>query len=315
MDSKKIWKIEAQDRLFSFFNALQKRANLVPITHIDSYVDSGKPATFLKHDVHGMSLSSLLKFAQKEREEGIQGSFFFMFPDHPLTAKHYSFSDQIEVMKSLVQLGHEVGIHIDPFFLVHKFQKPLSYTLQSFLAKLREHGITIHCGNTHGNSKFKGKDNNGYGTSFDFFEEIGRQPDYPVLRNVDSAIAEILRCNRTSLSELSISYWADMPLWSKKKQFVATNFISDNNLKKNSSFDITMHAETLRGYRVTSCQPPGSRNLAHQGKTIPVSPSYAVSDIKVGSYALKFHSHDLNNLFSNVGGLPNLLLVHPEHYC
>lgn len=307
--------LRIQERLFKLFSIIQEHNQVVPITAIDKYIELGKPATFLKHDVHGLHLQALISFAKTESNVGVFGSYFFMFPNHPRTVKYYSYSEQINAMKSIANLGHEIGIHIDPFFLIHRFEEHLPKLLDEFVNELRAYGLNIDCGNIHGNSAFKGKDKNGFGTSFDFFEEIARQPDYPTLKDVDINISQLIKQNRMKVSDIGLRYWADMPPWSQKYGFVVTNFITDNLLAKNSKMLVTIQPDVSKGYKLSDYQPPGSRTQCKPREFTLFSQSVRDVVVSPGTFPFQFYGSDLENVLHKLSRLPNTLLIHPEHYC
>lgn len=290
-------------------------ARFAHLTDIDRFVAARQAGIFLKHDVHDLDPDGLVAFARREAELGIAGSYFFMPPDHPRTRKAYGFADQIRAMKAVEACGHELGLHIDPYFLIAEENRPLKAVLTDMLARFAEHGVTFRIGNMHGNSRHRHPDLDGYGTSFDLFDEVGRQQDYPELSRVPPESAEIIRANRTRLAELGFTHWADMPVWSAANGFVATNFLTDNRFGKDGTFELILDERTRGAYLISDVQLPGSRNRA-QGDTV------AVEETPAGGHAGPVHERitltdgALADRFGKAGPImPLLVLLHPEFYC
>jgi hypothetical protein len=123
-----------RERLFALFDvAKQSGAQFSPISLVNEHVVNRRAAIFLKHDVHGLSLPELIRFARNESKRNIFGTYLFMTPDYPLTQPHYSFEEQCEAMQRIGELGHEVGLHIDPFFLIQSHHSPLGQILSDII--------------------------------------------------------------------------------------------------------------------------------------------------------------------------------------
>lgn len=268
----------------------------------------------LKHDIHDLDLQRLVEFASEEVAQGIVGSYYFMAPGHPLTARSYSPAEQIEAMLRIHALGHEVGLHVDPLFLIDWKKRPLRELMDEMVAQFRSHGLEIVSGNMHGNSQFKGLDRNGYGTSFDLFEEIARQPDYPELRDVDPAVADDIRRHRMRLSEIGLTHWADMPLYSRRFGYVVTQFVTDNQLAKKGSFEVRIDPEAVGQYKLADRQPPGSRSRSVARETIALAKSPPAPHLAAGSHHLALDDEALEDAFVALSAHPTLILIHPQHY-
>lgn len=305
-----------QKRLFELFHSIiSAKCLIAPVGAVDEKIDRRTSAFFLKHDVHDLSLDNLLDFAREEINLGVRATYLFMPRNHPRTQKAYTYDEQIRAMHQIKDMGHELGLHIDPYFQMHQKNAVLEKVLDDIMADFRRNGIELKVGNMHGNSQFKHSDVNGFGTSFDLFEEIGRQPDFPALDAVPAQSAEIIRENRVSLVESGFSHWADMPMWSAGLGFVGTNFLSDNNLGKKGSLEIVMREATTNCYYISKSQPPGSRNLAEGGKTIFTHECGQKVDSNI-SQSFEFFGEDLTNLLSAATDVqPLLMLIHPEFYC
>jgi len=305
-------------RLFHLFElALESGQNFSPISMIDYHLEKKQIPIFLKHDVHDLCLDKLICFAKQESDLGIYGTYFFMIPNHPRTLRAYEFSRQLKCMHTLQDLGHEIGLHLDPFFLIHDTNKCLAEALYDVLTTFRQNDIEFKIGNMHGHVGFQYKDTNGYGTSFDLFDELGRQPDFPALKNVNNKVAEIIRKNRVKLSDFGIDIWADMPLWSKKHGFVATNFLSDNALGKTNKIRVVTRSQTDMQYYVSKSKPPGSITLPTEG--VIISPQICADNLGFtlnNDEQILWGAQLIDELFSNALSIsPLLILLHPEFYC
>lgn len=299
--------------LFDVLDGLLVRQTLLlPVSRIDEAITNRRAAWFLKHDVHGLHLPALVAFALEEARRGIAGTYLFMAPHHELTAPYYSFSDQVAAMHAIQEMGHELGLHLDPYYLMHRFQQPLREVLQSILSAFEAEAIQLRIGNMHGNSRFKRPDRNAYGTAFDLFEEIGRQQDFPELNDVPRETADLIRENRVRLRDWGITHWVDMPVWSSKRGFVVTNFVSDNLLGKKNTVEVLV-AKDPDYYKLADHQPPGSRSLSAVRELCAVDPTPTTGVCESGN--LPPGSDELRRAVSYLSGRPTLLLVHPQLYC
>ena len=161
LDIKKDFKEYNYKKLFSIFKYLVKNGTeFAAVSEIDKYLKNGQSLWFIKHDIHGMNLDTLINMAKAEKAIGLRGSYFFMAPNHPLTISHYSFEEQIYAMKTIKDIGHEIGLHVDPYFLIHWLDLNLAGVFDHILSEFDAHNITFNVGNIHGNSRFKNPDLN-----------------------------------------------------------------------------------------------------------------------------------------------------------
>lgn len=305
-----------QDALFDLLERWARSgARFARLTDVDRHVAEGEAAIFLKHDVHDLDVDRLAAFAERQARLGILGTYFFMPPEHPRTRKAYGFADQLRAMKAVAASGHELGLHIDPYFLIAKENRSLDALLADMLALFSRHGITFRVGNMHGNSAHRHPDRDGYGTSFDLFDEVARQQDYPELARVPPESAAIIRANRTSLVRHGFTHWADMPVWSARHGFVATNFLTDNRFGKDGTYELILDGQTRGAYLLSPVQGPGSRNRS-EGAAV------ALRDIQPEECAAPVHERIAlvdGTLAARFGEarriMPLLVLLHPEFYC
>lgn len=311
----KVEKNPAMKRLFYLFKlAKRKRAKFARICDMNSFVRSGKPALFIKHDIHASPLNAVVKFAKRETKKGIRGSYFFMPPGHPITKKAYSVDEQLKAMKDIQDQGHEVGLHIDPHYLIHHFEGSLQSILEDALRLIRSKGIEIKTGNMHGHTGFKGLDENGYGTSVDFFEEIERQPDFPDLKDVEPDISELIRKHRTSLESLGIQYWADTFLWSQEFGCVELPYLSDNYLKAKGCFHLINLEGIVGHYAISQQHPPSEIMSSTKRHLIPIQSSDIKFQLPTGKTYIPMNDLAIENCISALTKTAGLLLIHPQHY-
>lgn len=288
-------------------------ASMAPIEAVDRLVDAGQPAWYLKHDIHGLPLDAMVDFAAEEAEAGLLGTYLFMPPDHPLTARHYDWKQQQKAMSAVSALGHRIGLHIDPYFMMEHLGRPLREIMTRLKGEFEACGVEVVTGNMHGNSKYKMVDRNGFGTSFDLFEEIGRQQDYPALSDVDEAVADVIHRERVSLRGVGFTFWTDMPMWSAKHGFVVTNFLTDNQLARRGTIEVLIHADTIGQYRLADRQPPGSRTPSTPREHVAYA-EHQSSDLAPISAHLPFDDEALAQQMQRMAGQAVLMLIHPEHY-
>lgn len=327
-----------RDRLFALFDmAKRSGAQFSPISLVDEYIVNRRAAIFLKHDVHGVFLSELIQFARDESKRNIFGTYLFMTPDYPLAQPHYSFEEQCEAMQRIGELGHEIGLHIDPFFLIQNHHSPLSQTLSDIIRLFERRSISIKIGNIHGNSSLKHLDANGFETSFDLFDEMARQPDFPDLKNVPFPTAQIIRDNRVSLKRLGFAFWCDGVIWSDKYGFVLTDYLTDNEMGKKSLLKLFVrHDETGRfkttnegrkrsllrlffrrdaigQYKLADSFSAICSNFSEAAQLIPMV-NNSRGPLKPGVFSYSFNSSHVEHVFKELGKYPTLMLIHPQHY-
>lgn len=77
-----------------------------------NYSQAEKPAVIWRHDLD-LSVSSALKIAEVEAEFGISSTYFILphSPFYNLLEK-----ENVESVKKIIQLGHQVGLHFDSHF-------------------------------------------------------------------------------------------------------------------------------------------------------------------------------------------------------
>ena len=284
-----------------------------PVSQVDALAAESTPAVMLKHDVHGVDPDDLVKFARREASLGIRATFLFMPPGHPVTVSSYDLDTQCTMMREILAIGHEVGLHLDPYHLVQDEPDLLEDSLRSVLNRFAERGIEMTVGTTHGNTQDPNRDIDGYETAMDFFSETARHDDFPTLSRVPESSAALIREHRTSLAESGFYVWADLPVWSSASGFTATNYLTDKWLEKRSTFRMHVFEETRGAYYRTERQPPGGLNRPPGGQQVAVS-SAGARQLAPGVHELPIDAEVFINLLDHSGALPLLFLAHPQFY-
>jgi hypothetical protein len=119
------FKFEAYVKLLK---RLKQRYKIVPFCEVK---DEDKSFLILRHDIDA-SIKVALKMARLERRLGVRSTYFVMFSN-----KLYNVleKDNLEALRNLVKLGHEIGLHYDvPTY--EKYGRDLRETLETEIALL-----------------------------------------------------------------------------------------------------------------------------------------------------------------------------------
>lgn len=276
--------------------------------------EQAAPFLLLRCDVHATTEKNLLAFATALAKHGAKASFHFLATDHPANLGRLPARAQYRTMRKIEAMGHETGLHLDPFFLIHRESRPLEAILQDMLAEYARRDIHPASGSIHGNSRFKGLDHNGFGTSFDVFEELARQPDFPRLADVPEETANLIRQHRTSLQNLGLDNWIDQPPWTERHQRLVINYISDNLLAKKGTFSVTLHPDALCNLKLATGQPPGSLTQVPATRYIPLTGGGLENPPFTGTQDINAKAPEMEELMTMLPAVPCLLLLHPQHY-
>jgi hypothetical protein len=121
----KTFKFEAYIKLLKW---LKKRYRIITFSEV---TDKSSSFLLLRHDVDA-SMKAALKMARMERRLGIRSTYLVMFSN-----KLYNImeKDNLEALKDLAKLGHEIGLHYDlPTY--EKRGRDLRETLETEIALL-----------------------------------------------------------------------------------------------------------------------------------------------------------------------------------
>jgi len=88
--------------------AIKKDFSFICFSEIDKLV-SGKKYCLNRHDID-ISLKCALEIAEIEHQMGVRATYFFMFcsPAYNLLSRYAN-----SVLKKIIELGHEIGLHFD----------------------------------------------------------------------------------------------------------------------------------------------------------------------------------------------------------
>ncbi len=164
----------------------------------------------LRHDVD-CDLVGAVYQADVERQLGIASSYYILH-----TAPYYGtlsggvFQRNVScvpVYKWLEQAGHEIGLHIDPYWFYLQHQIDGTKAVESELKWLRDNGISIRGTAGHNSPDFYGAH------SWEIFSDLKSNYRYPLTaKRYDDRVefeANICPINTTSQSTLALEYEAD----------------------------------------------------------------------------------------------------------
>jgi len=111
----------------------------------------GPPDGFglVKLDIH-RAIRRTPEIAALLQQRGVRG-LFLMLHRHPLTDDYYDAPLTWEILREAAAMGHEIGLHLDPFDLIRK-HGDLNTGVAAALADLRGRGLTIRAATLHGDT-------------------------------------------------------------------------------------------------------------------------------------------------------------------
>jgi hypothetical protein len=109
-----------------------------------------KPFGLLKFDIHN-DIKRPLEVARMLNGIGAPG-LFLMMPRHPLNESFYDRERTWEILREIVSLGHEVGLHADLFNLISTYGD-LYKGLNAALTDMRGRGLAIRAASVHGDTR------------------------------------------------------------------------------------------------------------------------------------------------------------------
>lgn len=271
---------------------------------------AGQSAIYLRHDVHNVELPKLIEFAESEVRAGFKASYFFMGKHHPRTKASYSFYEECETIHQIKEMGHDVGLHIDPFIGTSSSDPIPRFSLKRELLEFAKFGIKFSIGTMHGNSSQNTKDLDGRSLGWEFFEELSREEG---LARVPSSVARKILASRTRLVNHGFHLFADLPMWSEH-QFTSMNYVSDSSFRKVGGLNLEVFPETINRYYISESQPRGSSKRASVGSTVEATSDCfleGVEPTKHGRKTLMIEKYQ-NLVESLATAQPLLFLSHPD---
>ena len=183
---------------------------------------------FIKHDIHH-DLENTLLMAEAEVRIGLKTNYFFMHRNK-INEKYFDKPDTWRTLRSIRDMGHLVGMHIDAFSLIEQvgdLYKGVAHARELFLAE----DIDPRIGNTHGNSGYRARLKF---ESVDFYREFAgsNNCEDPFWRQ---------HHGRYSLAEMGFEAWGDTNFWTKATgRYLPRYFVSDNS-RSLTSYDLPDH--------------------------------------------------------------------------
>jgi len=130
------------DRFARRFLVYQKNESKIPV--------GSSSFGLLKFDIHG-NIRRPLEMARILSALHIPG-IFLMMHRHPINEAFYDSPETWQILREIADGGHEVGIHIDPFYLVRAYGD-LYEGLRSELKHFRDRGVKVRSATLHGDSR------------------------------------------------------------------------------------------------------------------------------------------------------------------
>jgi hypothetical protein len=109
-----------------------------------------EPFGLLKFDIHG-NIRRAYEIAEMLRNMDLPG-LFLMMHKHPLNQDYFDQPTTWRMLKRIQSVGHEIGIHADPFCLIRDYGDLHEGFLQA-VAHLREQGLNIRSVTLHGDTR------------------------------------------------------------------------------------------------------------------------------------------------------------------
>ncbi len=111
---------------------------------------AGRSFGLLKFDIHA-DIGSALKMARILSRLGVPGTFLMMHR-HPLNRGFFDSAKTWDALREIAGSGSEVGIHIDPFYLI-RTHGDLYKGLKIELRRFEDEGIAIRTATSHGDTR------------------------------------------------------------------------------------------------------------------------------------------------------------------
>jgi hypothetical protein len=109
-----------------------------------------EPFGLLKFDIHG-NIRRAYEIADMLRNMDLPG-LFLMMHRHPLNQDYFDQPTTWRMLKRIQSVGHEIGIHADPFCLIREYGE-LHQGFEEAVAHLRERGLNIRSVTLHGDTR------------------------------------------------------------------------------------------------------------------------------------------------------------------
>jgi len=138
---------------------------------VDQFAERLKsaPGAFglVKLDIHH-SIRRALEVGRLLKQQNACG-LYLMMHRHALSADYYDAPYTWEVLHELASMGHEIGLHLDPFHMIREYGDLYKGTAEA-LADMRGRGLAIRAATLHGDTSVHLRARKLF--AFDFFEEM-----------------------------------------------------------------------------------------------------------------------------------------------
>jgi len=138
---------------------------------IDQFADHlrGAPGAFglVKLDIHH-SIRRALEVGRVLKQQNVHG-LYLMMHRHALSADYYDAPYTWDVLRELAGMGHEIGLHLDPFHMIRE-HGDLYKGVAAALTDMRGRGLTIRAATLHGDTAVHLRARKLF--AYDFFEEM-----------------------------------------------------------------------------------------------------------------------------------------------
>ena len=138
------------DDLTAFIHAL--REDDLTFVLPDEFVSrtrAGAGAGLIKLDLH-RNIRRPPELARALRDAGAP-ALFLMMHRHPFNEAFFAADETWDILKSICDDGHAVGLHLDPFHLIRTFGD-LYLGIEAALADFAKHGFTVRAATLHGDT-------------------------------------------------------------------------------------------------------------------------------------------------------------------
>lgn len=120
-----------------------------PVDAFSARLAGATPAALIKLDIH-RSIRRAFEAAETLAAAGAP-ALFLMMHRHPLNEAYYDDESTWRMLRDIEGMGHEVGLHLDPFHLIRS-HGDLDLGLERALAEMRGKGLALRAATLHGDT-------------------------------------------------------------------------------------------------------------------------------------------------------------------
>jgi hypothetical protein len=159
----------AQAELGALVSTLEKSG--IAFEPVDRFAErlKGPPGAFglVKLDIHH-SIRRALEVGRILKQQNVHG-LYLMMHRHALSADYYDAPYTWEVLRELAGMGHEIGLHLDPFHMIREYGD-LYKGVGAALTDMRGRGLAIRAATLHGDTSVHLRARKLF--AYDFFAEM-----------------------------------------------------------------------------------------------------------------------------------------------